>query len=270
MIKLPKLQPIKNLKIKGVAGSAGGMTLDLMMPDTSVEERTDAYFNFLEAFDKREDPILLNNPHIFSHRVHWDELPYFDDVKKLYIKDALHATFIYSFSGENNLLFKHLINKGIEKTREFIADTNNKIQRGDLYQMWLPKGKNILRKVLLEIAPKVTEDLYKDYKEGKTFDIMDFTLLIKKYIQNHMPEYVRPKYPSKNMARHIAMAFPHFIDPESFVVPGTGSYRGFQQIFDGKNLIQSKPELIKKQFDILNKHPRNKIVKRHKYIKYRR
>ena len=106
MIKLPDLKVIQNLKVKGVAGSAGGMTLDMIMHEASLEERIDAYFNFLEAFDKREDPILKDNPHIFSHRLHWDELPYFDDIKTLSMKDALHATFIYSFSGENNLLFK--------------------------------------------------------------------------------------------------------------------------------------------------------------------
>ena len=132
--------------------------------------------------------------------------------------------------------------------------------------MWLPKGKNILRRVLLEVGPKVADDLFRDYEAGNSYNIMDFTNLIKKYIQSHMPEYIRPKYPSKNMARHIAMAFPNFIDAESFVVPGTGSYRGFQQIFGGKNLIQSKHELIKPQFDKLIDNERNKIMKRHEYI----
>jgi hypothetical protein len=44
-------------------------------------------------------------------------------------------------------------------------------------------------------------------------------------------------YPFKNLSRHIAMARPDLVDPESWVTPGTLSFYGLWQLFGGKNLF---------------------------------
>ena len=264
------LIPIDNLKVKGVHGSAGWMSLTEMMHKYNEEERIETFFRFLKAYDERKDSILAENPHIFSHRLHWHENDfYFERIKEKTFEEALEITFIYSFSGENNNLLNFMLENGLEKTRNFIRNTSNKVQRGDLYQMWLPKGKHILRYILTEIAPKVRKDLINKIVSRKSiFDIMEFTEEIKKSIQYYLPSYKRPKYPSKNMARHIAMSFNTIINPSTFVRPGTGSYRGFQQIFGGKNLIMKDDRLIKKQFEKLIRADKNCLITRHKYINF--
>jgi len=83
-------------------------------------------------------------------------------------------------------------------------------------------------------------------------------------------------YPNKNFARYMAMGDPGLVDPESYIHPGTGSFRGFHQIFGGKYLMSSAKydvsteygrfipmnkdgEELLRQFETLALHPDNPV-----------
>jgi hypothetical protein len=83
-------------------------------------------------------------------------------------------------------------------------------------------------------------------------------------------------YPCKNFARYMAMGRPDLVDPESYIHPGTGSFRGLHQIFGGKYLMSSAKydvtveegkfmpmnrdgEMLGAQFEWLRTHPDNPV-----------
>ena len=41
-----------------------------------LDYRKQSFYNFCDAWDKRENKWLQQQPHVFSHRLHWHVLPH--------------------------------------------------------------------------------------------------------------------------------------------------------------------------------------------------
>ena len=73
----------------------------------SQEERTSKFFEFCNAYDKREDSLLRDNYQQFSHRLHWDECPFVDEVKNISDPEiVLHSCLLFSFTNEHWKTYK--------------------------------------------------------------------------------------------------------------------------------------------------------------------
>lgn len=60
----------------------GGKVSNHLLEPWSLEERIQKFFEFCRAYDVREEPLLKANPQQFSHRLHWDEMPYVDEMRE--------------------------------------------------------------------------------------------------------------------------------------------------------------------------------------------
>ena len=234
--------------------------------DGDLEYRKNAFFDFCEEWDKREDPILKGNPHVFSHYLHWHHLPIFEELREYRAKhnlvDALHLCLLYCFTVENNTLFHKVKELPVTEFRNYILNYKQPLQRMDLFQLWLPSNKldrsvpriGILR-YILGFKLRAIVERFHDELIVKRLPMMEAKDLLIKIVQEESG-WKRCSYACKNAVRHVAMAFEDLVDPESYVRPGTGSFQGFEQVF-GKPFLMSKPdEVVRKQFDELIAHPR--------------
>ena len=234
-----------------------------------LEYRKNVFFDFCEEWDKREDPILSANPHVFSHYLHWHHLPVFEELRQYEkehgLMDALHLCILYCFTVENNLLFARLKDVPTHQFFDILLNEyrNKPLQRMDLFQLWLPSNKvdrlqyGVLRQIMIRDVPFIARQFYEELKKyEKTLGMMEAKDVLIGVVRR-ISEWNNCSYACKNAVRHIAMAFPHLVDPHSYVKPGTGSFQGFQQVFGGKFLMSaSKDDEILSQFDELVAHPR--------------
>ena len=233
-----------------------------------LEYRKNAFFDFCEAWDKREDPILQANPHVFSHYLHWHHLPVFEELRQYReehgLMDALHLCILYCFTVENNTLFERLRHVPTHQFLDILLNEyNNKpLQRMDLFQLWLPSNKldvlnyGILRQIMIRDVPFIARQFYKELKkQDNVLGMMEAKDVLIKVVQK-ITGWKRCSYACKNAVRHVAMAFEDLVDPNSYVRPGTGSFQGFQQVFGGQFLMSKPDEDVRKQFDELIEHPR--------------
>lgn len=196
----------------------------------SQEERTEKFFEFCNAYDKREDSLLRDNYQQFSHRLHWDECPFVDEVKLINDpQTVLEACLIFSFTNEHWQTFRTWRDHGIDVMRErFLTERH---ARSDLFQIYYPKDTNV-KEWLCEV-PKDFADKHSEviFNTKTTYTMMQFA---KKLNQIFVDEYGfrNAMYPSKNAARHVAMSHPSWVDPESFLHGGTGFFDGLSQVFD--------------------------------------
>tara|TARA_B100000073_G_C23734317_1_gene571727 strand:+ start:223 stop:1092 length:870 start_codon:yes stop_codon:yes gene_type:complete len=205
------------------------------MEDWTLDQRKEKFFEFCRVFDKREDDLLKEDYQIFSHRLHWHEHPYCDEMRNV---DDLHTriwyTMVFSFSNEHWLTFKTLKDQGIESLRErFVTERH---ARSDLFQIYYPKGTNV-REWLLD-GPKRCADYMTEVLASRTkrWTMMELAKVFCEYYKEHQG-FRAPMYPCKNFARYMAMTWPKDYDPESVLFGGTGHFDGLHQIFGGKNLM---------------------------------
>ena len=224
------------------------------MEDWTLDQRKAKFFEWCEAFDKREDELLRDDYQIFSHRLHWHEHPYCEDMRDV---DDLHSrimyTMIFSFSNEHWLTHKTLRENGVNGLRErFVTERH---ARNDLFQIYYPKGTNV-REWLLEGPQKCADDMVHVLENrDKQWTMMELAKVFCEYYKEHQG-FRAPMYPCKNFARYMAMTWPKDYDPESILFGGTGHFDGLHQIFGGKNLMNKVKYDIDAdgQFIATNKH----------------
>jgi hypothetical protein len=197
----------------------------------SQEERTSKFFEFCRAYDKREDSLLRDNYQQFSHRLHWDECPFVDEVKE--IKDpetVLHSCLLFSFTNEHWQTYKAWAighNQGLSKR----LNEGHRACRSDLFQIYYPKG-TVVENWLLTGPQKAAETLHhKLSTSNRPYTMMEFAKILNEHFVSEQG-FRNAMYPCKNAARHVAMSHPEWVDPESFLHGGTGFFDGLSQVFD--------------------------------------
>ena len=249
----------------------GNKPINCLLENWSLEERFQKFFEFCSAYDVREEPLLKSNPQQFSHRLHWDEMPYVDEMKQEKdLKKLLHHTIVWSFSNEHWLTFRALRDGGIEAMKSRFA--NERHARSDLFQIYYPKG-TIVKEWLCNVPQQIAEDCYTLLNGERKLSMMELASKLEKHTKEKYG-FRNVMYPYKNLSRHIAMARPDLVDPESWVTPGTLSFYGLWQIFGGKNLfgktkfaldlktgnytpINTQAEELVHQFKLLAEHKDN-------------
>jgi hypothetical protein len=248
-----------------------GKPIESWMKDWTQEERFDKFFEFCEAFDKRQDKLLAEDYQIFSHRLHWHEHPFCDLMKD--VTDPMKRlwyTLVFSFTNEHWGTLTMLINDGEEALKKHFKD--NRHARNDLFQIYYPKGTDV--KEWLLWGPKRAAEKMSHVLENldRPYTMMEFAKIMEKYFKEDQ-NFRSPLYPCKNAARYLAMAYPHLIDPETPLYGGTGHFDGMQQIFSGPNvngkvkytigkngefIAENKyAELWLEQMETLVNHPKN-------------
>ena len=211
-----------------------GKPINCLLENYSIEQRLQKFFEFCRAYDVREEPILKANPQQFSHRLHWDEMPYVEEMQKEKdLKTLLHHTIVWSFSNEHWLTFRALRDHGVNGMR--IRFETERHARSDLFQIYYPKG-TVVRDWLCEVPQQIAEDCYQLFKSKRRLSMMELATKLERYTKEKHG-FRNVMYPFKNLSRHIAMARPDLVNPESWITPGTLSFYGLWQIFGGKNLF---------------------------------
>ena len=232
-------EPYNNITYDGTSEVVlkNGKPTESWMKDWTQEERFEKFFEWCQAFDKREDKLLKEDYQIFSHRLHWHEHPFVDVMQPITDnKLRLFYTLVFSFSNEHWGTLTSLMNDGIILTRERFKTQRH--ARNDLFQIYYPKGTNV-KDWLIDGPMKAAEDMHtildEPAKMGRPFTMMEFAKRLEAYFKEHQG-FRSPLYPCKNTARYMAFAYPHLVDPESVLFGGTGHFDGMQQIFGGPNL----------------------------------
>lgn len=211
-----------------------GKVTNHLLEKWPLEERIQKFFEFCRAYDVREEPLLKSNPQQFSHRLHWDEMPYVEEMKnEKDVEKLLHHTIVWSFSNEHWLTFRALRDHGVDAMRNrFVTERH---ARSDLFQIYYPKGTKV-KEWLCETPQRIAKDCYPLLQSNRPLKMMELASKLEKHTKEKYG-FRNVMYPYKNLSRHIAMARPDLVDPESWVTPGTLSFYGLWQIFGGKNLF---------------------------------
>lgn len=250
---------------------------NILLENWTLEERFQKFFEFCRAYDVREEPLLKANPQQFSHRLHWDEMPYVDEMKNEdNLETLLHHTIVWSFSNEHWLTFRALRDNGIEGMRErFLTERH---ARSDLFQVYYPKG-TIVKDWLCTVPQQIANDCYHFLQSNRPLKMMELATKLERHTKKKYG-FRNVMYPYKNLSRHIAMARPDLVDPESWVTPGTLSFYGLWQMFGEKNLFgKAKFELdeitgdynpinkegieLVRQFNVLAQHKDNPMQRQY-------
>lgn len=248
----------------------GNKPKNVLMEDWPLERRIEKFFEFCEAYDKREEPMLKANPQQFSHRLHWDEMPYAYEMRhENDLQKLLHHTIVWSFSNEHWQTFRTLRDNGVDALRERFKTQRH--ARSDLFQIYYPKDTKV-KDWLCEVPQKIAKDNYQILQSNRPLHMMELASKLEGYTKKEC-RFRNVMYPYKNLSRHIAMARPDLVDPETWVTPGTLSFYGMWQIFGGKNLfgkckfelqddgnyipINNEANELVRQFNYLAEHPKN-------------
>jgi hypothetical protein len=196
----------------------------------SQEERTQKFFEFCRAYDKREDTLLKENYQQFSHRLHWDECPFVYEMRDVQDKkQVLEACVLFSFTNEHWLSFRAWRDGGIEAMKKRFETERH--ARSDLFQIYYPKDTNV-KEWLTRVPAQTAEDLHHLLgSKNRPWTMMEFAKKLNEYFVT-VHGFRNAMYPSKNAARHVAMSHPEWVDPESFLHGGTGFFDGLVQVFD--------------------------------------
>ncbi len=253
-----------------------GKTVDVLLPHSSVEERIDTYNTFCHAWDKREDSYLRDEYQMFSHRLHWQDHPYVEAISSVTsLREKVWLTLVFSFTNEHWQTFMTLLSQGEAALKKRIQEDGERVQRNDLFQIYYPKGTKV-KEWIIDGTKKAADEMYAAIgSRNKRWGMMNLAYEMNSYFRANQ-RFNTALYPSKNFARYLAMGTPSLVNPESYVHPGTGSFRGLHQIFGGKYLMSSARytvdedgdyvalnkagEELKRQFDVLSNHPGNPIT----------
>lgn len=246
------------------------------------EARTEKFFEFCRAYDRREDYLLKNNYQQLSHRLHWHECPFVDEMKE---ENDLHylleGCILFSFTNEHWQTFRTW--RDSDGNMQHLRDrfSTHRHARSDLFQIYYPKD-TIVKEWLTSAPRQAALDLVPRLFTGqsKPYTMMQFAKKLNDYFVKEQG-FRNAMYPCKNAARHVAMSHPELVDPESFLHGGTGYFDGLSQIFDCPHLMsKSKYEIdedgeyvplnkwatMQVEFmDYLKNHPSNPIHT-HQYL----
>tara|TARA_Y100001937_G_scaffold41998_1_gene59535 strand:- start:1096 stop:2061 length:966 start_codon:yes stop_codon:yes gene_type:complete len=256
-----------------------GKTLNVLMDNYTQEERLDKFMEFLNVFDLRQDPIIRDNFQQFSHRLHWDEHPFCKVIQDLdNDMERIWFTLLFSFSNEYWRIFDIIVNEGEEALKEHLSKPKNRVMRTDLFNIYFPKGVKV-RDWIINDTKKAAISLQKVFENRKKpFTMMQFAYKLRSYFKTQ--NFKNCLYPCKNAARYMAMAMPSYVNPNTYIHPGTGSFRGLHQIFGGEFLMsKAKFELnehtndyeplniyadqLLQQFEIIKTHSKSPIIRHH-------
>lgn len=226
------------------------------MKDWDQEQRTEKFFEFCREYDLRRDFLLKENYQQFSHRLHWHECPFVDEMRQE--KDRvklLEGCIIFSFTNEHWQTFRAWKDDGVGAMKVRFATQRH--ARSDLFQIYYPKDTDV-KKWLLDTPRRAAIDLDPLFDGIKRpYTMMEFAKKMNEHFVKHLG-FRNAMYPSKNAARHIAMSHPELVDPDSFLHGGTGYFDGLSQVFDCPHLMS------KSKYDIDedgNYVPMNKYAK---------
>jgi len=255
----------------------GRRPVDSWLKEWTLEERINKFITFLNIYDLREDKILRDEYQIFSHRLHWDEHPFCNYIKKITNnRDRLWYTLYFSFSNEHWKNLKIFVEEGEDALKK--AFRNGRHSRNDLFQVWYPKGTKVEDWLIYETKKAADALCHHLENIDRPYTMMEFAKILETYFNTVGGFKYGSIYPSKNTARYIAMTWPDLVNPESVLLGGTGHFTGLQQIFGGKSLEgkskysigkdgaficeNESAELWMEQMQTLKNHPANPI-KRH-------
>lgn len=219
-------------------GELGGKELEVLLPDHTIEERIQLYFEFCRAFDKREDPVLRDHFQQHSHRLHWHEHPYVDKMDRdVPLWDRIWLTLIFSFTNEHWQTFMAAYIGGVLGLKEYL-EGDDRPCRSDLFQIYYPKGTKV-KEFLLHGTMKAADAMTEVVRtRNSRWGMMNLAKAFEKHFKEEHG-FRTVLYPCKNFSRYMAMGCPDLVNPESYIHPGTGSFRGLHQIFGGKYLMAS-------------------------------
>lgn len=222
-------------KLAEVEFGKNGKPTRSWMKDWTQEERTEKFFEFCRAYDKREDSLLRDNYQQFSHRLHWDECPFVEEVAQ--IKDSkivLNACLLFSFSNEHWLTYRAWRDGGKSALLERFDIERH--ARSDLFQIYFPKGTDV--KMWLIYNTEAAADAMHHILgvKNRPYSMMEFAKILNEYFVKEQG-FRNAMYPCKNTARHVAMCYPEWVNPESFLHGGTDFFDGLQQVFDCPHLM---------------------------------
>jgi hypothetical protein len=223
----------------------------------SQEQRTEKFFEFCRAYNKREDSLLRDNYQQFSHRLHWDECPFVDEVSHIENpRQVLHDCILFSFTNEKWDTYK-ASQRGM--LSEYVKEGHT-MSRHDLFQIYYPKGTNVA--TWLQIAPWIVADaLYRKLNVNTPHTMMEFARILDDYFVEFLG-FRSALYACKNVARHVAMTHPEWVDPDSFLHGGTGFFDGLLQVFDYK---PKDHDILWTHMSYLKSHRLNPIEK-HQFL----
>lgn len=217
----------------------GGKELEVLLPDMTVEQRIQKYFEFCRAFDKREDHILRDNFQQHSHRLHWHEHPYVDVIKTVKtLRERIWLTLLFSFTNEHWGTFMRAVEGGTVGLCDLFSDPKVRHARSDLFQIYYPKGTKVREWLIDGTYLAAKEMAHEVGGKNKRWGMMNLAKTMADYFVDNQG-FRTVLYPCKNFSRYMAMGDPELVDPESYIHPGTGSFRGLHQIFGGKYLMGS-------------------------------
>ena len=115
--------------------------------------------------------MLKEDYQIFSHRLHWHEHPYCDEMRDV---DDLHKriwyTMVFSFSNEHWLTFRTLRDHGVEAVKKRFETERH--ARSDLFQIYYPKGTKV-KDWLVEVPQQIAEDCYTILQSNRKLKMME-------------------------------------------------------------------------------------------------
>jgi len=206
------------------------------MKDWTQEERTEKFFEFCREYDLRRDSLLRDNYQQFSHRLHWHECPFVDEVKEILNSQiVLEACLIFSFTNEHWQTFRTWRSGGADAMRHrFLIERH---ARSDLFQIYYPKNTNVkewLCNVPKDFVEKNSKKIFTS--RNRPYTMMELAKILNEiFVKDY--GFRNAMYPCKNAARHIAMSHPEWADPDSFLHGGTGYFDGLSQLFNCPNLM---------------------------------
>lgn len=208
-----------------------GKPVASLMQNWSLDDRIAKFWEFCRAYDKREDTILKENYQQLSHRLHWHECPFVDKMSKVDDPEQVIAgSVLFSFTNEHWQTFRHWYDEGFKGVRDYMY-AGNRHSRHDLFQIYFPKGTKV-DEWLVAVPAHAGKDLKDIFtKRNRPYTMMEFAKVLNEYFVTKW-KFKNAMYPSKNVARHIAMSHPEWVDPESFLWGGTGFFDGLVQIFN--------------------------------------
>jgi hypothetical protein len=207
-----------------------GKPTESWFKDWTQEERTAKFFEFCVAYDKREDSLLKYNYQQFSHRLHWHECPFVDEVKDWQDpQKVLWGCLVFSFTNEHWLTFRAFVDGGPDAMKARFQSERH--SRSDLFQIYYPKGTDV-KTWLVDSTKKAAEEMHTTLKaKNRPYSMMEYAKILNEYFMKEQG-FRNAMYPCKNAARHIAMSHPEWVDPESFLHGGTGFFDGLQQVMN--------------------------------------
>jgi hypothetical protein len=220
-------------------GELGGKELEVLLPDLTIEERIGKYFEFCRAFDERKDPVLRDHFQQHSHRLHWHEHPYVDVINTVKdLETRIWLTLLFSFTNEHWGTFMTAVEGGERALINRFSDEKVRHARSDLFQIYYPKGTKV-KQWLISGTRRAAKDMVKTIGgRNSRWGMMNVAYIMAEYLCENQG-FRTALYPCKNFSRYMAMGDPNLINPESYIHPGTGSFRGLHQIFGGKYLMGS-------------------------------